>query len=155
MKTIIIEDELNNLNLLTHFLKKYCPEIDLIASCQTKDEGVALINQHRPDLLFLDIVLEENNAFELLEEIEHKEVKVVFVTAFDQYALKAFRYHAVDYLLKPIQIDELIEIVKRVNKQHKNEGFLMENQEKLSESFKNKGNNYVTISNINKVSFIQ
>lgn len=155
MKTIIIEDELNNLNLLTHFLKKYCPEIDLIASCQTKDEGVALINQHRPDLLFLDIVLEENNAFELLEEIEYKEVKVVFVTAFDQYALKAFRYHAVDYLLKLIQIDELIEIVKRVNKQHKNEGFLMENQKKLSESFKNKGNNYVTISNINKVSFVK
>ena len=69
MKTIVIEDELNNLNLLSHFLKKYCPEVDLIASCQTKDEGVKLVNQLNPDLLFLDIVLEENTAFQLLEEI--------------------------------------------------------------------------------------
>ena len=119
MNTIVVEDELNNLNLLSHFLKKYCPEVNLIASCQTKDEGAALVNQLNPDLLFLDIVLEENTAFELLEEIEHKEVKVIFITAFDQYALKAFRYQAVDYLLKPLQIDELVDAINRI-KEHKN-----------------------------------
>lgn len=85
MKTIVVEDELKNLNLLSHFLKKYCPEVDLVASCQTKDEGVELVNQLNPDLLFLDIVLEENTAFELLEEIKHKDVNVIFVTAFDEY----------------------------------------------------------------------
>jgi two-component system LytT family response regulator len=93
MKTIIVEDEINNLNLLSHFLKKYCPEVELIASCQTKDVGVKLINQLKPDLVFLDVVLEENTAFELLEEIENKELNVIFVTAFDEYALKAFRTH--------------------------------------------------------------
>lgn len=114
MKTILIEDELNNLNLLSHFLKKYCPEVNLIATGHTKDEGVLLINKLKPDLLFLDIVLEESNAFELLEEIDDKNIKVIFVTAFEEFALKAFQEHAVDYLLKPIQIDELINAVKRV-----------------------------------------
>lgn len=155
MKTIVVEDELNNLNLLSHFLKKYCPEVDLVASCQTKDEGVELVNQLNPDLLFLDIVLEENTAFELLEEIEHKDVNVIFVTAFDEYALKAFRYHAVDYLLKPLQIDELVDAVKRVKEQDPKSNFLNGDPKALSESLKSMGNKYVIVSNIDKVSFVK
>lgn len=155
MKTIVVEDELNNLNLLSHFLKKYCPEVDLVASCQTKDEGVELVNQLNPDLLFLDIVLEENTAFELLEEIEHKDVNVIFVTAFDEYALKAFRYHAVDYLLKPLQIDELVDAVKRVKEQDPKSNFLNGDPKALSESLKSMGNKYVIVSNIDKVNFVK
>jgi two-component system LytT family response regulator len=155
MKTIIVEDEINNLNLLSHFLKKYCPEVELIASCQTKDVGVKLINQLKPDLVFLDVVLEENTAFELLEEIENKELNVIFVTAFDEYALKAFRTHAIDYLLKPLQIDELIEAVKRVKEQDSETSLLVEDKKGLVEKFINKGNKYVIISNIDKVSFIK
>jgi two-component system LytT family response regulator len=155
MKTIVVEDELNNLNLLSHFLKKYCPEVDLVASCQTKDEGVELFNQLNPDLLFLDIVLEENTAFELLEEIEHKDVNVIFVTAFDEYALKAFRYHAVDYLLKPLQIDELVDAVKRVKEQDPKSNFLNGDPKALSESLKSMGNKYVIVSNIDKVNFVK
>jgi two-component system LytT family response regulator len=155
MKTIIVEDEINNLNLLSHFLKKYCPEVELIASCQTKDVGVKLINQLKPDLVFLDVVLEENTAFELLEEIENKELNVIFVTAFDEYALKAFRTHAIDYLLKPLQIDELIEAVKRVKEQDSETSLLVEDKKGLVEKFINKGNKYVIISNIDNVSFIK
>lgn len=157
MKTIVVEDELNNLNLLSHFLKKYCPEVDLIASCQTKDQGVELVNQLNPDLLFLDIVLEESTAFELLEEIDHKDVKIVFITAFDEYALKAFRYHAVDYLLKPLQIDELVNVVRRLKEEDEKNTLFDENDdlETLSKSLKKSGNNYVIISNIDKVNFIK
>ena len=101
MRTVVIEDEINNLNLLSHFIKKYCPEIELVGSCQNKKDGVTLIDSLKPDLVFLDIVLEEHNAFELLEEINNKNIKIIFVTAFDEFALKAFRYHAADYLQKP------------------------------------------------------
>jgi two-component system LytT family response regulator len=155
MKTIVIEDELNNLNLLSHFLKKYCPEVDLIASCQTKDEGVKLVNQLNPDLLFLDIVLEENTAFQLLEEIEHKEVKVIFITAFDQYALKAFRYQAVDYLLKPLQIDELVDAINRIKGQDNRMNLTHDDTKPILKSSINQGNNYVIISNIDKVNFVK
>jgi len=141
---------------LTHFIKKYCPEIELVGSCQNKKDGITLIDTLKPDLVFLDIVLEEHNAFELLEEINNKNIKIIFVTAFDKFALKAFRYHAVDYLLKPIQIDELINTVKNISDQIKNEKNSLENELKqFSQSFKNSNQKYVIISNVDKVSFVK
>jgi len=156
MRTVVIEDEINNLNLLSHFIKKYCPEIELVGSCQNKKDGVTLIDSLKPDLVFLDIVLEEHNAFELLEEINNKNIKIIFITAFDEFALKAFRYHAADYLLKPIQIDELIDAVKNISDQIKNENNPYEDELKqLSKSFKNRTQKYVIISNLDKVSFVR
>ena len=154
MKTILIEDELNNLNLLSHFLKKYCPEVNLIATGHTKDEGVLLINKLKPDLLFLDIVLEESNAFELLEEIDDKNIKVIFVTAFEEFALKAFQGHAVDYLLKPIQIDELINAVKRVKNHDPTLAEEASNHPSKINPIKS-DKKYVVISNLDKISFIK
>lgn len=105
MKTIIVEDERNNADLLRHFLTKYCPTVELIDTCYTKHQAVISINQKTPELLFLDIILEEDTAFDLLDEIDYSQTHIIFITAFDQYALKAFQYNAVDYLLKPVQID--------------------------------------------------
>ena len=112
IKTIIIEDEINNLKLLEHFIDKYCPEIELIASCTSKTEAVKAIQKLKPQLLFLDVILEEHTAFDILEEVDYTNFNIIFVTAFEEYALKAFQYNAIDYLLKPIQIDDLIVAVK-------------------------------------------
>lgn len=156
MRTLVVEDEINNLNLLSHFLKKYCPEIELIDTAQTKEDGIALIDELKPELVFLDIVLDQHTAFELLEETQHKDLKVVFVTAFNEFALKAFRYHAVDYLLKPLQIDELIDTVKRLTEPSSERvGLNGEAQHALLDSQTNRMNKYVIISNVEKVSFVK
>lgn len=110
---IVIDDEINNLDLLVHFINQYCPQLNIIGKAITKNEGVALINKLKPQLLFLDIMLDEGTGFDLLEEATFTETKVIFVTAFDEFAIKAFKYNAVDYLLKPIEIDELIVAVNK------------------------------------------
>lgn len=110
---IIIDDETNNLDLLVHFINQYCPQVKVVGKAITKDDGVALINKLQPQLLFLDIMLDEGTGFDLLEEVTFTETKVIFVTAFDEFAIKAFKYNAVDYLLKPIEIDQLIVAVNK------------------------------------------
>lgn len=155
MKTIIVEDERNNADLLRHFLTKYCPNVELIDTCYTKEEAVHTINQKNPELLFLDIILEEETAFDLLEEIDHSQTHIIFITAFDQYALKAFQYHAVDYLLKPLQIDDLINAVNQVlNRDGKKELNTPHLRDMLLSSATDKSS-YVTVANIDKVNFIK
>ena len=112
LRTIIIEDE----ELARSLLKSYLSEIDeieLIAECQNGFEGVKMINDHKPDLIFLDIQMPKITGFEMLELVDHKP-EIIFTTAYDQYALKAFEIHAADYLLKPFSKDRLIEAVQKV-----------------------------------------
>lgn len=155
-KTIIVEDEVNNAELLKHFINKYCSSIDLIEICTNIKDAVAAISKHKPDLLFLDIILEDDTAFDLLEEIEYKELHIIFVTAFDEYALKAFRFNAADYLLKPVQIDELISAVNRIQEREVNRDFLKQEQIlDISENIRKPKTKLVTISNIDKVSFLK
>ena len=156
LKTIIVEDEVNNAELLKHFINKYCSTIELIEICANKAEAVAAISKHKPDLLFLDIILEEDTAFDLLEEIDYTELHIIFVTAFDEFALKAFRFNAADYLLKPVQIDELIGAVNRIQERQENQDFLKKEQiQKLEEKIRKPSTKLVTVSNIDKVSFIK
>ena len=156
LKAILVEDEINNANLLKHFLTKYCPEIHLLDSCQNKEQAIQSINKWNPQLLFLDIILENETAFDLLQEIDYSNTHIVFITAFDEYALKAFRYNAADYLLKPIQIDELIAAVQRVLLRVKNNDLLNKSQmQDLSDSFHSQSQKFVTISNIDKVNFVK
>ena len=156
IKTIIIEDEINNAKLLEHFIIKYCPEIELIATCKSKNEAVESIKKLQPQLLFLDIILDDHTAFELLEEIDYSSLNIIFITAFDEYALKAFQYNAADYLLKPIQIDELIASVKRVvQRVEKNEFVDTEQINTLSNTLQSANPKFITISNIDKVNFVK
>lgn len=99
MKVIIIDDEPLARSMVKEYLQAY-PEIFIAAECQDGFEGVKAIQQHRPDLVFLDIQMPKINGFEMLELIEELP-PVIFTTAFDEYAMKAFEAHAVDYLLKP------------------------------------------------------
>ncbi len=112
LRTIIIEDE----ELARSLLKSYLGEIDeieVVAECQNGFEGVKMINELKPDLIFLDIQMPKITGFEMLELIDHKP-EIIFTTAYDQYALKAFEIHAADYLLKPFSKDRLLEAVKKV-----------------------------------------
>ncbi|WP_299884042.1 LytTR family DNA-binding domain-containing protein [uncultured Lacinutrix sp.] len=113
VNAIIVDDEVNNVDLLVHFLTQYCPDINIIGKATTKSEGVSLVNELKPELLFLDIMLDQGTGFDLLEEVTFNETKIIFVTAFDEFAIKAFKYNAVDYILKPIEIDQLIKAVEK------------------------------------------
>lgn len=157
LDTLIVEDEKNNADLMVHFLEKYCPTVRLQQCCLTQNEALKAFEKHKPDLMFLDIVLDQGTAFDLLNQIDHSNTQIVFVTAYDQYALKAFRYHAVDYLLKPIGIDELIATVNRVQKRMENHQFLSKHKiENIAQSISGRNPlNFVTISNLDKVNLVK
>ena len=112
IRTIIVEDEELARNLLKSFLKD-AANIELIAECENGFEGVKAINEMKPDLIFLDIQMPKITGFELLELLEHKP-HIIFATAYDQFALKAFEYNAADYLLKPYSKERLMEAVEKV-----------------------------------------
>ena len=118
---IHVEDEPRNIELLESLVKIHCGDIvNLVGSARNVADAIALIKKVKPQLVYLDIELNRGNAFELLEELhEANEMnfQVVFITAFNEYAVKAFRYSAIDYLLKPISIDELKEAsIRALNK---------------------------------------
>jgi two-component system, LytTR family, response regulator len=117
MKAIIIDDEPNAVELLEFRLRQHCPNIEVVAACTSSVKGVAAIRQYGPDLVFLDIEMPQLNGFQVLEAVEDIAFALVFVTAYDKFALKAFSYSAIDYLLKPVETQELIRAVARAEKQ--------------------------------------
>lgn len=114
LNAIIVEDEANSREILRNYLVKYCPDITLLGEAASIQEGLALIKNHRPDLVFLDVEMPFGNAFDLLDEMPDRSFETVFVTAYDQYAMDALNSHAAYYLMKPINIDELIKAVNYV-----------------------------------------
>lgn len=116
IKAVHIEDEPRNIELLTELLLEHCPEVKLMGNAKDITDALRLIEVTQPDLLYLDIELNNGNAFELLDQLKDKRNKpfIIFITAFDEYAAKAFRHNAIDYLLKPISISELKEATAKV-----------------------------------------
>lgn len=114
--TILVDDEQDCLNLLKWQLETYCPDIKIIAACNAAEEGLSAIEKMQPDVVFLDIEMPFLNGFELLRRIPKINFEVVFTTAYDEYALKALKINALDYLLKPIIKDELVSAVEKLKK---------------------------------------
>jgi two-component system LytT family response regulator len=112
LRTIIIEDEEPARAILKHYLKEI-EEIEIVAECHDGFSGLKSISDHKPDLIFLDIQMPKLTGFEMLEVIEERP-EIIFTTAYDQYAIKAFELNAVDYLLKPFSKERLIEAVTKV-----------------------------------------
>lgn len=104
------------INALQHELKEYCPEIAIIGQAQSVATAVLEINEKKPDLIFLDIRLTDGLGFEVLEQINDDHVKVIFTTAYSEHAIQAFRFNAIDYLLKPIEAIELVQAVQKILK---------------------------------------
>ncbi|MCL1821483.1 MAG: LytTR family transcriptional regulator DNA-binding domain-containing protein [Prolixibacteraceae bacterium] len=112
IKTVIVEDEELARNLLRSYLKQR-DDVEILAECENGFEGVKAINEQKPDLIFLDIQMPKITGFEMLELLEHRP-EIIFCTAYDQYALKAFDYNAADYLLKPFSKDRLFGAIDKV-----------------------------------------
>ena len=107
IRSIIIDDEPNNIENLETILHNYCTGIDVVAMAHNADDGIAVIKSHRPDLLFLDIQMPEKSGFDVLKAFDQINFEIIFITAYDQYGIQAIKFSALDYLLKPIDINEL------------------------------------------------
>jgi two-component system LytT family response regulator len=113
LKAIIIDDEPDCVKLLALQLKMYCPDVEVVATCTSAEDAFDKIQEHQPTVVFLDIEMPRMNGFQLLEKLNDITFNLVFVTAYDRFAVKAFRYSALDYLLKPIDGKDLLAAVQK------------------------------------------
>lgn len=114
IRTIIIDDENRARKVIASILKLRCPNVTIVAEADSVVTGLEAIEVHHPDLVLLDIKMQDGSGFDLLEKIESVDFKVVFITAYEEYAIKAFKFSALDYLLKPVNSDELSEVIDRI-----------------------------------------
>ncbi|MEI2696150.1 MAG: response regulator [Saprospiraceae bacterium] len=112
---VIVEDERLSAELLNNMLKDHCPELTIIGMAHEVEDAINLISDKKPDLVFLDIEMQTGTGFDVLQRLKNRSFKVIFTTAYDHYALKAIKFSAVDYLLKPIDILELKEAVSKID----------------------------------------
>jgi len=135
IKTIIVDDEQDAVDFINSIIGEYCTSLEVVGKANNVIQGVALIREKDPDLVFLDVEMPNGTGFDLLAQFPEKNFDVVFITAFNHYAIKAIKFSAVDYILKPININEFIDAVNKVVKMRSerrtpgNEGLkiLMEN----------------------------
>ena len=120
IRAIIIDDEKHCIQTLEIELQRAWPDLKVIDHARNGKEGIDKIREHQPDLVFLDIEMPLMNGFEMLEQIGQIDFKVIFTTAYDQFAIKAFKFSAVDYLLKPVDREELKNAIARAMKQNEN-----------------------------------
>ena len=114
IKTIIVDDEEYSCESLSTLLERYCPEIEVTDICTSGEAALQSIKKHSPDLLFLDIEMPHMNGFEMLKKLDIVNFQLIFTTSYDQYAIKAIRFSALDYLLKPVDREELQVSIKKV-----------------------------------------
>lgn len=113
MRTVVVDDEAHNRENIKELLRKYCTDVIVIAEAENAEEGLILIEKHQPELVFLDIQLGSQTAFELLKQLDKITFEIIFITAYDKYGIQAIKFAALDYLLKPIDIEELQIAVKK------------------------------------------
>lgn len=124
LNAIIIEDESNSREILRNYLAKYCPQVEFLGEADSIQTGIKLLQSQEPDLVFLDVEMPFGNAFDLLEQLPDRTFETVFVTAYDHYAKDALNHHAAYYLMKPINIDELLKAVEYVQEVRQKESSL-------------------------------
>jgi two-component system LytT family response regulator len=115
IRTVLIDDETDSNRILQTLLENYCPNVRVVGAADGVETATTLIRDVRPDLVFMDIEMNEGNAFDLLNRLQPIQFQVIFVTAFDNHALRAFKYNAIDYLLKPVNIRELSAAVDKLS----------------------------------------
>jgi two-component system LytT family response regulator len=121
LRAVIVEDEKKSQDTLITMLNRYCHQVDIVGVTDGVESGLKLIPGLQPDLLFLDIQMPDGSGFKLLELLGDRSFQVIFVTAFDQYAIKAIRYSALDYLLKPIIPEELVRAVEKAEQKKRSD----------------------------------
>lgn len=118
LKCVLIDDEAGAIEVLHQLLTLYCPQLTVVCSCHNIFEGMKAIQQHKPEIVFLDIEMPGGNGLELAREIDPDLTKIIFTTAYRNYSINAIKANAFDYLLKPIDPDDLKNAVNRYNKWH-------------------------------------
>src|SRR5436190_9116494 len=148
IKALIIDDEESTLKVMKGMIKKYIPEINMVHTAVGSKQGLQAIHNYQPDLVFLDIEMPMMNGFELLQKFPGHRFEVIFVTAYDHYAIKAVRFSALDYLLKPVDKDELKHAVAQYLEKRKSHNDLQEQYENFLLNLKssNKENYKLAIS---------
>ena len=119
IKALIIDDDSISRMLLREILKKTITNVELLGEASSVEEGMALIEQKDPDVVFLDISMPDGTGFDLLDKLKKIDFKIIFITAYSEYAIKAFKYSAFDYLVKPINVEELAKAINRIPKTRK------------------------------------
>ncbi|MDT8402656.1 MAG: LytTR family DNA-binding domain-containing protein [Bacteroidales bacterium] len=114
LKAVIVDDEQDAVSFIASIAAEYCPQLEIVGQAFSAVEGIEVITREKPDLVFLDVEMPHGSGFDLLAGFPGKDFDVIFITAFNHYAIKAIKFSAVDYILKPINISEFIEAVKRV-----------------------------------------
>ena len=117
MRAIIVDDEIHSARLLVSFCKRYAPFIEVVATSDHAEEATELIIKHKPDLVFLDVELYDKTAFDVLKNIDAPDMMVVMVTAHEKYVMQAIKVRVMDYLLKPVDIDEFVVAVNKCKKE--------------------------------------
>lgn len=141
IKAVIIDDEKKSRELLNSLVAKHCPELAIAGMAESVETGTELVKRENPDLIFLDIEMSDGTGFDLLEQVQGINAGIIFTTAYDRYAIKAIKYSALDYLLKPIDIEELKAAVSKVSEKKSNLStmenlqFLLQNFRKTDDSF--------------------
>src|ERR1051325_9333843 len=115
IKAVIIEDEPKNMKILQQMLAEHCPNVNVVATATNVEDGYKVITKKEPDLVFLDVELTNGTGFEVLKRLPVINFRVVFTTAYEQYAIEAIKHNALDYLLKPIDVEELVQAVKKTS----------------------------------------
>ncbi|MBX3254825.1 MAG: response regulator transcription factor [Chitinophagaceae bacterium] len=119
INTVIIDDESNNIDNLEGLLKKYCPQVLITGVAMNAADGAALIKKLNPQLVFLDIQMPGKNGFDMLKDLQDHHFEVILITAYDQYGINAIKFSAIDYLLKPLNIEELKSALQKAEKRIK------------------------------------
>lgn len=122
MTVILIDDESSSRNALRQKLQANCPDIEILAECENGEEGITAIEKHEPDIVFLDVEMPRMNGFVMLQQLQHRDFELIFTTAYDHYAIQAIRFSALDYLVKPIDVKDLLEAVDRVRQRKQQSG---------------------------------
>ena len=142
LKAVIIEDESSSREILRNYLAKYCKNVNVLGEASSVKEGLELLAQTQPDVVFLDVEMPFGNAFDLLDQLPERSFETVFVTAYNSYALEALNNHAAYYLMKPINIDELIKSVSYVTEIKEKENAL---EDRILKSKLNKAEGKITL----------
>ena len=142
LKAVIIEDESSSREILRNYLAKYCKNVDVLGEAASVREGLELLAESEPDVVFLDVEMPFGNAFDLLDQLPERSFETVFVTAYNTYALEALNNHAAYYLMKPINIDELIKSVSYVAEIKEKENAL---EDRILKSKLNKAEGKITL----------
>jgi two-component system LytT family response regulator len=155
IRTVVIEDEEHSRKMLLQMLQEHCKQINVVAEANSVKTGLSAIAQQMPQLVFLDIELQSETSFEILEKLPEINFELVFTTAFDHYALKAIKFCAIDYLLKPIDLNELRSAVAKAEKRLNRE-YLNKNLEVLLNNLKSgtQNNHKIALSTLEGLLFV-